>query len=54
MVKSKLIERIINKFTQLPAEEVEKGVYQILECLSETLSKGVTSQANLDISSRYN
>ena len=39
MVKSEFIECIINKFTQLPAEEVEQGIYQILECMSEALSK---------------
>ena len=39
MVKSEFIERIINKFAQLSAEETEQGVYQILECMSEALSK---------------
>lgn len=39
MVKSELVGRITNKFTQLPAEEVEQGIYQILECMSEALSK---------------
>lgn len=40
MVKSELITRIVDKFKQLPENDVELGVNQILEYMSETLSNG--------------
>ncbi|CAL7964223.1 integration host factor subunit beta [Gammaproteobacteria bacterium] len=40
MVKSELITRIVGKFQQLPENDVELGINQILECMSDTLAKG--------------
>lgn len=40
MVKSELIIRIVSKFQQLPENDVELGINQILECMSDTLAKG--------------
>jgi integration host factor subunit beta len=40
MIKSELVEHIVNKFSQLPVEVAEQGVCQILDYMSETLSKG--------------
>jgi integration host factor subunit beta len=40
MVKSELIARIVNKFSQLPEEDVERAINQILECMSNTISDG--------------
>lgn len=40
MVKSELIVRIVDKFKQLPENDVELGVNQILENMSDTLAKG--------------
>ena len=40
MVKSELIMRIVSKFQQLPESDVELGVNQILECMSDVLAKG--------------
>lgn len=37
MVKSELIVRIANKFQQLPEKDIELGINQILERMSETL-----------------
>ena len=39
MVKSELISRIVNKFHQLPEKDVELGINQMLEHMSETLEK---------------
>jgi integration host factor subunit beta len=40
MVKSELIARIASKFQQLPENDVELGINQILECMSDALVKG--------------
>ena len=40
MVKSELITRIIGKFQQLPEKDIELATNQILECMSDNLSKG--------------
>jgi len=40
MVKSELIARIASKFQQLPENDVESGINQILECMSDALAKG--------------
>lgn len=40
MVKSKLIALIANKFQQLPEKDIELGISQILEHMSENLAKG--------------
>jgi integration host factor subunit beta len=40
MVKSELIVCIANKFKQLPEKDIELGVNQILECMSDALQKG--------------
>ncbi|EKE00830.1 MAG: hypothetical protein ACD_21C00267G0005 [uncultured bacterium] len=40
MVKSEFIEHIINRLQQLSAEDVERGINRLLECMSEALSKG--------------
>lgn len=39
MVKSELIARVVSKFQQLPEKDVELGINQILEYMSETLQK---------------
>ncbi len=39
MVKSELIAHIVTKFRQLPEKDVELGINQILEHMSETLEK---------------
>ena len=39
MVKSELIAHIANKFRQLPEKDVELGINQVLEHMSETLEK---------------
>ena len=39
MVKSELITHIVGKFQQLPEKDVELGVNQLLEYMSETLQK---------------
>ncbi len=39
MVKSELIARIVSKFQQLPEKDIELGINQILEHMSETLEK---------------
>jgi len=40
MVKSELIRRIIKKIPQLQEKDVELGINQIFECMSEALGKG--------------
>jgi integration host factor subunit beta len=40
MVKSELINIIANKLHNLPLKDVELGVNQILECISNELSNG--------------
>jgi len=40
MVKSELITRIVGKFQQLPENDVELGINQIIEYMSDTLAKG--------------
>ena len=39
MVKSELIAQIVSRFQQLPEKDVELGISQILEYMSETLEK---------------
>lgn len=39
MVKSELINRIASRQENLPVKDIELSVNQILECLSESLSK---------------
>jgi integration host factor subunit beta len=39
MVKSELIAHIVNKFKQLPEQDVVLGVNRILDCISEALQK---------------
>jgi len=40
MVKSELVSRVVKKMPQLPEKDVELGINQIFECMSEALSKG--------------
>jgi integration host factor subunit beta len=40
MVKSELIARIVSKFHQLSEKDVELGINQLLERMSETLANG--------------
>jgi integration host factor subunit beta len=40
MLKSELIQRVINKIPHLPVEIAERGVDQIFECMCEALEKG--------------
>jgi integration host factor subunit beta len=40
MVKSELINSIAKRLHTLPIKEVEEGVYQILECMTNALSTG--------------
>lgn len=39
MVKSELVAHLSNKFQQLPEQDVEFGINQIIEHMSETLQK---------------
>jgi len=39
MVKSELVARIVSKFQQLPEKDVELGINQILEKMSDILEK---------------
>lgn len=40
MVKSELISRVVKKISQLPEKDVELGINQVFECMSDALSKG--------------
>jgi len=40
MVKSELIAHVARKFQQLPENDVESGINQILKCMSDALAKG--------------
>lgn len=40
MVKSELIAHVASKFQQLPENDVESGINQLLECMSDALARG--------------